>query len=319
MIRQEVKLSLIGFFLGLGSPMGWFLVHVMTRNIGFSFQEVVSELTTQRWLYTYLTLGTVASFSTFGYVVGFLMRRGAEKELVIEAKNQDYMRILGFVSHELRNPLTVVKGRLDLMLGGKEGALSPELRMSLAKARRSCNQMNEMIWAYLNLSRIERGEMMIRPRDLELMKDVLVPVVEELQGNLEIQGMKVAFVGAAQEKKYFLRGDPEWLKVAFRNLLSNAIRYGFENTTIEIRLKEAESHWRVEVHNEGYGILPDYWKKIFEKFGRAPQMGASAIYGTGLGLYIVREVVEQHRGEIRCESEPGKWANFILTLPKWAG
>jgi signal transduction histidine kinase len=237
-----------------------------------------------------------------------------EKDKLLEAKTSDYMRILGFVAHELKNPLTLVKGNLDLALGSSYGSLNPKLEAALKIAQSASEQIHQMISSYLNLSRIERGELNLRFEVLDILKKVIHPVIHEIEGGLAQRGMRI--LDDTRSGKCLIRGDPEWLKIVFRNLFSNACRYGYKDTPIKLSLIERKDEWQFEIYNEGYGIPDGHREKIFEKFERVPRDGALSGVGTGLGLYIVKDIIEQHGGKIRCESEPNQWANFILTFPK---
>ncbi|MBI1871536.1 MAG: HAMP domain-containing histidine kinase [Chlamydiae bacterium] len=316
MISQQVKLSILGMVLGLGSPLGWMLIRLLEEDQTLGMIAILKELSQFRSLYIYLTIGTIFFFSIFGYFMGHLLQKVVKKDGLLEAKTQDYMRMVSFVAHELKTPLTSVKGRIDLVLMGRYGEVDEIVKENLIKANFGCDQINEMISVYLNLARIERGELNVKISKVDIYHDVILPVIEEISGILEGHGMRIQFQNFIENQSYGLDGDSQWLKVVFRNLFANAIRYGYRDTAIEVRLNDANSSWKIEIFNLGYGIPLDYLEKIFERFEKVPRQGEMANVGTGLGLYIVKAIVEQHLGKIRCESELGKWANFILNFPK---
>ena len=315
-MRQRTRLSILGFVLGLGSPSGWLLCRILSRFGIHDFSGVLHELVQAKGLYLYLTIGTTLSFSLFGGFAGFLIEKVVHKEKLLEAKTRDYMKIVGFVAHELRTPLTSVRGRLDLTLSQFYGPLNLKVEEALRKALRGCDQISHMISAYLNLARIEQGELMVKLGELDLLMDVIQPVIDELKINLEGCAMHIEVEVSSPGSKYLVNGDPQWLKVAFRNLFANAIRYGYRDTAIRLRLKDLGGKWQIEVYNQGHGIPQGYMGKIFEKFEKVPREGKLSEMGTGLGLYLVREIVQQHEGKIRCESVMNEWANFILEFPK---
>lgn len=302
--------------MGLGSPMGWIFIRYCLETPDDLLRWCTHEFSQHAMLYLYITVGTVLSFGLFGYFLGHLIQKIVEKDKLLEAKTKDYMRILGFVAHELRSPLTSVKGWLDLALNKSYGSLRRDLSEALQKAQSGCNQMNHMISDYLNLSRIERGELNLKFRDLNLLADVIQPVIDEIKGRLTQCGMTINMNGIKNDRRYVSSGDREWLKVVFRNLFSNAIRYGYPNTPIKLALHERKHEWRIEVYNLGYGIPVDHTEKIFQKFEKVPRDDRIGEESSGLGLYIVRDIIRQHGGDIRCESKLNEWANFILTLPK---
>ncbi|MBI1884180.1 MAG: HAMP domain-containing histidine kinase [Chlamydiae bacterium] len=314
-ICTKWKLAFLGLVLSFGSPLGWLLIQCYSQGIDGFPQSLLDQWDVSEPLYLYLTFGTSFFFSAFGYFVGHLLEQIIEKDRLLEIKTQDYMRIVGLVAHELKTPLTSVKGRLDLTLGGHYGVLGDALKNALLKAVIACEQINQMISSYLNLSRIERGELDVHLKKLNLLKEVIEPVTEEMRGILENDQM------TSQIQKNFrgdcmMSGDIQWLKVIFRNLLMNAVRYGLSHTVIEIRLSESFEKWRVEVLNQGCGVPEEYREKIFGRFEKVPRSEKMAEAGSGLGLYIVKQIIEQHKGDIHCESEIGKWANFIVSFPK---
>jgi signal transduction histidine kinase len=315
MLGPRTKFSILGFVLGLGSPVGWIFLRFCFETPADTLAWCAQELNQHRLLYLYITVGTILSFSLFGYFLGHLIQKIMEKDKLLEAKTRDYMRILGFVAHELKNPLTLVKGNLDVALGTTYGPLNPKLEGALKIAQSASEQINQMISSYLNLSRIERGELNLKFKTVDVLKNVIYPVVDEMEGYLSEHGMRI-LDDMKSDRKCLVAGDAEWLKVVFRNLLSNAIRYGYKDTPIKLSLSEQKNEWQFEVYNEGYGIPNGHKEKVFEKFEKVPRDGKLSGVGTGLGLYIVKDIIEQHGGKIRCESEPNQWANFILTLPK---
>jgi signal transduction histidine kinase len=317
MLHERVKWSLVGVLLGLGSPAGWLIIrYFLTSNPGDFSDWAIYEIGEQNVLYLYETLGTVLSFGIFGYVAGTLLEKVRHKTRLLEAKTQDYMKIVEFVAHELRTPLTSVKGRIDLALNDVYGPLSEKLNEALQKAVRGCDQINQMIAAYLNLARIERGELMVKKTRIDMFTDIFTPLSDELKGHFESQSMTLQFEDLGNQKP-LVWGDSQWLKVAFRNLLVNAVRYGYHDTAVKVTLKNEGWNWIFEIYNEGCGIPADYLERIFMKFQKAPREDKMAELGTGLGLYIVREIIHQHQGKIWCESKINHWTKMTVLLPKF--
>ena len=112
-----------------------------------------------------------------------------------------------------------------------------------------------------------------------------------------------------------IKADPVLLKIACRNLISNAIKYGRSNGKIRIGFVREEKNFRFEVWNDGNGLSPDKTARLFGKFVRFNQETDTS-RSAGLGLFITREIITKHGGKIWVESEEGKWINFLFTLPK---
>jgi two-component system sensor histidine kinase KdpD len=111
-----------------------------------------------------------------------------------------------------------------------------------------------------------------------------------------------------------LKADAALLKIAYRNLLDNALKYGKKGGRIRLACEEKDGGFHFEVWNEGKGLTPEQISRLFEKFARI-ESHEEATRSTGLGLFITREIITKHHGEIRAESEPGQWMRFRFTLP----
>jgi signal transduction histidine kinase len=110
--------------------------------------------------------------------------------------------------------------------------------------------------------------------------------------------------------------DRDLLRIVYDNLLSNAIKYGKENGKIRLKAEKDNGRMVLSVYNEGQGIPQDKIARLFRKFSRLDSPGCAGKKGTGLGLYICREIIEKHGGEIWAKSEEGKWAKFLFSLPQ---
>jgi len=231
----------------------------------------------------------------------------------LKVANRNYMEMLGFVTHELKSPLASVTMNLDTLKKGLVGGLNEKQAHVLRSIIRNVNYFEEMIKNYLDLSRIEKGELQVEKRTIDLRSDVVDPVVANLQDQFDAKKMVVAVdipPGAT------LNADPDLLKIVYDNLLSNAAKYGAEGGRVDVGFEESAEQLRLNVRNEGKGIRPDRLGQLFRKFSRLPEEAQAKQKGTGLGLFISREIVEKHGGAIRAESEPDRWADFIFEIPK---
>jgi len=105
------------------------------------------------------------------------------------------------------------------------------------------------------------------------------------------------------------------LKILVRNLINNAIKYGYEGSEVRLGLEKKDNEMIFSVYNEGVGIRPEDSHRLFRKFERLKQPGTEGVKGSGLGLYICKKIVDSHKGRIWFESEPGKWVIFYVALP----
>ncbi len=239
-------------------------------------------------------------------------RRLKELNDELRATNQNYMEMLGFVSHELKNPLSSAMMSLHTVKDGYLGELTEAQESSLASVAQSLDYFQDMVKNYLDLSRLEKGELEVHEQEVTLYPQVIEPVLEGLRQGLEDKGMHVVNDVPEDFKVY---ADGNLLRVVYDNLLSNAIKYGREGGKIEFDAVQNEDEVTLSVFNEGEGIPLDRKPELFKKFSRLDSPEHSKEKGTGLGLYICREIVEEHGGEIWADSEEGRWVRFSFTLP----
>lgn len=244
-----------------------------------------------------------------------LRRTNAELEKTnqsLQRLNANYMDMLGFISHELKNTLGVIYTSSRTLEKGLAGPLSEAQATLVEGISRSIGSAISMTRNYLDLARIEKAELFLDSRPLELVEEVIGPVLEELSSAASEKNMVL------QERlkgPICLTGDSALLRVVVRNLLHNAIQYGRKGGLIRLEASEENGKVRLEVWNEGEGLSPDQLERLFEKFVRFHNEKSSERRGTGLGLFISKEIVRKHGGEIRVSSEQGKWTSFQVTLP----
>lgn len=226
--------------------------------------------------------------------------------------NRHYMEMLGFVTHELKAPIANAFMCANALRQEIFGPLSAEQAPMLTSICRNLTQSMEMIRHYLDLSRIEKDELPIQPRSVSLLTEIVEPVVNGFTSRLKERDTSL-LIEVAEDLRWTL--DPELFSGVLTNLLSNALNYGEEGGTIRISARIMEGCLRIEVWNSGPGIPRMDLDRLFKKFQRLPAVRSSLTRGTGLGLFITKAVVERHGGSITAESEPGKWANFIIELP----
>jgi len=226
--------------------------------------------------------------------------------------NSNYMEILGFVTHEIKNRLGIILGSAYNLKGGIVGKLNEGQKKMVDILLRNTERLSEMIKNYLDLSRIEKGELKVNKQEVDFKKDILEPVLDEFKGQIEEGGILLE-VNSVKSCK--IMADPDLLKIVMENLLSNAIKYGKEKGKIKIEIQKEKDNWRINVWNEGEGISESKIDQLFTKFTRLGGEKFRKERGSGLGLFITKEIIQKHGGKIWAESEKGKWANFIFTLP----
>jgi len=226
--------------------------------------------------------------------------------------NQNYLETLEFITHELKNQVAAMKLNLLAVRDGYVGEITPDQHEALDDIATTLRRTEEMILNYLNLSRIEKGELEVRARPVVLRSDVLDPVMREFASRFADDDMAVEIT---LPPELLAQADPTLLQIVFSNLLGNAAKYGKRGG--HIRISGAQQNDRVEVHiwNDGPGVPAAELDQLFQRFSRLAG-GAIKERGTGLGLFIAREIIRKHGGDLHVESDYPQWIDFILTLPR---
>lgn len=255
----------------------------------------------------------------------------------LRTTNRNYMEMLGFVSHELRNPLASSVMSLNTVREGYLGPLTEGQEKMLDKVDRNLHYFLEIISNYLDLSRLEKGEISLTVTRLDLRADVVGPITDGLAGEMDNRQMTCIDEIPAE---FAIDVDGNLLRIVCDNLLANAVKYGRDGATITVHanttpVADASNEtndgagpatsppagtstpgFLLQVTNEGDGIPADKLPLLFRKFGRLDDPRYRGTKGTGLGLFVCKEIVEKHGGRIWAESEDGAWARFSIWLPQ---
>jgi signal transduction histidine kinase len=195
------------------------------------------------------------------------------------------------------------------------GPLTDNQAKAIHAIEMGSNRLVEMVRHYLNLSRIENNEMAPMRGRLAVLSDVLNPLLDTLHAEIEAKRMQVKN-GIGSE--VLLDADVNMVREVFENLISNAIKYGREQGNITVRSTPAGEFVEFAVRNEGEGIPEARMGELFQKFGRLNSTeSARKQKGTGLGLFITKNIVEAHGGAITVTSESGEWVEFVFSLPAY--
>jgi len=217
------------------------------------------------------------------------------------------------VSHELRSPLSTIQQQLAMVLNDFVGEAEDEQRHILSRAKEKTQGLITLIGDILDLSRMEAG-LVLRGSQRVDLKDLLKAVVDFLEAKARGKQQTLTFAAPDGETPSVV-ADPQALEIIFSNLITNAINYTGEGGTIRVSLEPTGQDLCVEVRDNGFGIEERHREKIFEKFYRIKNDQTRYITGTGLGLPIVKGIVDALGGTISLESQPGKGSTFRVTLP----
>ncbi|MDD5561001.1 MAG: GAF domain-containing sensor histidine kinase [Candidatus Omnitrophica bacterium] len=215
------------------------------------------------------------------------------------------------VSHELRTPLTSIKGYAAILLAGKLGAIPDEIKERLAKINRHSDELVHMVNDLLDISRIESGKVNMHVETLEL-----APIVEKVADLLseQFKAKNITFNMLIPEDCKKIMVDRSQIERVFINLIGNALKFTPENGSISVGVHCSNKTIQVDVKDTGFGIPQEAQEKIFEEFYRVDNTINQGVKGTGLGLTLVKHIIEAHRGNIWVTSKLGEGATFSFTL-----
>jgi len=222
------------------------------------------------------------------------------------------------VSHELRTPMTSIRGYVDILLMGAAGTLTENQTHFLDIIRNNTERLNILVTDLLDISRLESGRVTLTPQEIKL-QDIANDVIDTVKKRSIDEEKPMKFSLNLAPKLPAVYADPERLRQIVNNLVENAFHYtqGNGEVAVTIKLVNGGDEVQVDVHDTGVGIAVEDQKQVFERFYRGEDPLVLATPGTGLGLPIVRQLVEMHRGNIWVESsgKPGEGSTFSFTLP----
>lgn len=250
-------------------------------------------------------LSALASQGSLAIVNARAYRQLAELE---QAKS----RFVFAVAHQLKSPVAAVQSRLSVMIEGYAGDLTPKQAELLGRARRRLDGLQDLIRDLLALGAL-RERVEPRRRDDVDLADVVRRVVDLMQARAEEKG--VAIETAGLDAPVGVRADRDDMERLFSNLIENAVKYTPAGGRVRVALAAGRDAVTATVSDTGIGIPSEALGSIFDEFYRAQNAKESGEEGTGLGLALVRHIVEQHHGEVRVDSRVGEGTTFTVVLP----
>jgi signal transduction histidine kinase len=236
------------------------------------------------------------------------LRHQIEQSIELEQLKADFLRL---ASHELRGPLAIVRGYVSMIEDGTLGAPGEQVAAVMPVLRGKLEEMNQLINEMLETARLEDSALQLRLARLDL-RDVVREAVTALEPlaraehtlSLEVPPEPVP-----------VQGDRARLVMIVTNLLHNAIKYSPGGGAITVRCALDGSVATISVADQGIGIAAADQARLFTRFGRIATERTAGIPGTGLGLYLARDLARRHGGDLQVSSEPGRGSTFTVTLP----
>lgn len=222
---------------------------------------------------------------------------------------------VSLASHQLKTPLTSIKWLSELLLAPTSEPLTPKQHEYVSNIKTSCDHMVEMVNDLLNVSRIELGTLALTLEDFSI-NDLVKSVVAEQAHTAEIKHLEIHF--SSLSTLPVVHADQKLVRMIAQNLLSNAIKYSKDNGVVEVELSLASTTREsifMRVKDAGIGIPKGEQGKMFTKLYRASNAEAAVPDGTGLGLYVIKTILDKAGGGITFESEEGKGTTFYASIP----
>jgi Amt family ammonium transporter len=226
-------------------------------------------------------------------------------EIISKAKST----FISSVSHELRTPLTSVKGFSSLLVDEKFGKLPPQAKERLIKIDENVNKLMDIVNTLLDISRIESGKMEIKIAPFDITK-LIKDVTDFLAPQIESKGLNLV-LNIPEGLNVFI--DKNLIERVLINLINNAIKFTPQGGKIEVSCKQENKKALISVSDTGCGIKKDDHDKIFQEFFRV-EATTSIVKGSGLGLSLVKQIIDTHKEKIWIESEIDKGTTFYFTL-----
>lgn len=228
----------------------------------------------------------------------------------VESNRKLERRLVTDVAHELRTPLMAIQSTVEAMI---DGVFKPDAER-LETLNSEVQRLSRLVDALLKLSRLESRTKPIEQKKVDLT-EMLSSVVQTHQAYIHDAGLNLEF---EYDPHVYVFGDADLLRQATANLISNAVRYTPEGGTITIMARKGDLMGQIVVKDTGIGLTPEEAKLVFQRFWRADSGRARATGGLGIGLSVVKEIVEQHNGWVRVEGRPNEGACFTIYIPLYS-
>ncbi len=293
------ELNFLPNFKKLIKLLGKEMKGIFRQELSLS-KDLILEITTVPMLRDEIKFGTIV-----------ILHNITREKLIEEMKTE----FVSLAAHQLRTPLSAIKWTLRMLLDGDLGKITEEQRNFIEKTYRSNERMISLINDLLDVTRIEEGRYLYKPilTDLSI---VVQFVVNSYQEEARRKQINLEFI-KPKEKLPEIKIDVEKIRLAIQNLLDNAIRYTNPNGKVTVSLKydKLKKEIELQVKDTGIGIPDDQQKRIFSKFFRAANVMRMETEGSGLGLFITKNIIEAHKGKIWFKSKENYGTTFYVTLP----
>ncbi len=235
-------------------------------------------------------------------------RAAEEKAIELEHAKSEFLRL---ASHELRGPVAILRGYLSMVDEGTLGEVPPGVARVLPILTATASGMNQIVDQMLDTARLEDSRLQLQVAEVDL-----AAIVHESTSTVRLlhAGSHAVSVKGV-DKPLMVRCDAARISTILGNLVSNALKYSFPGSEVSVKLTRKDGFATIAVSDCGIGIDESDLPRLFTRFGRIDSPSTADVPGTGLGLYLSRELARLHGGDISVESRPGEGSTFTLSLP----
>lgn len=240
----------------------------------------------------------------------------AKPEARSRISNEEILNMLMVMSHDIRSPLVSVGATLKLLNRGFYGRMDESVGNTLHDLYGRVAKLIGIAEDCLDKASVVKGSLYIEREVLDLKQDIIDPVLDERSADIDKHNIMIDNrLVAIPAGRISIKANKIWLKAIYRNLFSNAIKYGGDGCSIAFGYENHGSYCRLNVYNSGQPIPKENRGKLFTKFGRIEHSGNKGGEGVGLGLYLAKEIIERHGGKIWYEAKE-HGSNFVFIFPR---
>ncbi len=227
--------------------------------------------------------------------------------------NKMKSEFVSIASHQLRTPLSAIRWETEILLSKFASGLNEKQKEAIENISQSGHQMARLVNDLLDVARIDQGQLVLKREKIDLTA-ITQEVIRDILPLAQAGKVSIIF---DEKNPAWVVGDADKLKLAIENLLSNAIKYTLGKGIVEIGFLKKDRFYNFSIKDNGAGIPAGQQKKIFEKFFRSDNVLKNNTTGTGLGLYITKNIVEQSGGKVWFQSEENKGSVFNFSIPAY--
>lgn len=226
----------------------------------------------------------------------------------IDKAKDDFISI---ASHELRTPITAMRNYFSMLLEGSYGKLSDEIKDSVTLMNKNTERLNDLVEDLLNVSRLQQGRISVEPKNIDM-----IPIINDAVTSLKATATekKLELIFKKEKEQIIAYADPERIRQVIINIIGNALKYT-EKGSVTVSLSEDVKNISIKVKDTGIGISAEAQQQLFEKFYRVVNKKTQNIIGTGLGLWLTREILELMGGKIYIDSIENVGTQVTVTVP----